>query len=129
MPNIEAADTSTSTKRIIIVDDLRNFPFGPTDDGHTFRTSEAALTWLQDDYAMTRPAKVLDELWLDFDLGGDDTAMPIALWLAEVAYYGAPYPVEKIVIHSANPVGSEAMHQTLTRFGYTAIIVDAHFGV
>ena len=69
-----------------------------------------------------------NEIWLDFDLGfvygqhefaDDSTAMPIALWLCEEAFYGRQYPVGTIYIHSMNPVGSQAMKLVLERYGYT----------
>ncbi len=122
-----------SSKAILVVDDCRNFPKSPTDMVRTVRTSAAALQFLGFDTGV-RPE--IDELWLDFDLGGVfgqlelyDTAMPVALYLAECAYYGDPYPVKEIIIHSSNPVGSEAMLQTLLRFGYNVKRQEAHFGV
>ncbi len=122
-----------TNKTILVVDDCRNFPASPTDEVHTVRTSQAALQFLGlHSGVRTR----IDELWLDFDLGGIfgrlelyDTAMPVALYLAECSYYGDPYPVNEIIIHSSNPVGSEAMLQTLCRFGYNVRRQEAHFGV
>lgn len=119
-------------KNILVVDDCRNFPFGD-DCGMTVRTSGEALSALGLD---TGGHVHLDELWLDFDLGGVfgrleryDTAMPVVLYLAELAFFGRPYPVDRIIIHSANPVGSQAMLLTLQRYGYNVTIQEAHFGV
>ena len=122
-------------KTILVVDDCRNFPPDDTCDITTARSSTEALVLLgYHDNVRSR----LDELWLDFDLGGvfgrtelfdADTAMPVALYLAELAFYGQPYPVKEIIIHSANPVGSEAMFRTLKRYGYNVRIQEAHFGV
>jgi hypothetical protein len=44
--------------------------------------------------------------------------MPVVLWLAEQTSYGHPYPVEKIVLHTQNPVGRDAMQHVLERWGY-----------
>ncbi len=46
----------------------------------------------------------LHEISLDHDLGGDDTAMPVARMIEEGAYRGE---LPRIIwhIHSANPVG------------------------
>ena len=118
-------------KRILVVDDLRNFPFAADDSGTTVRTSAEALRFL---FPMDGSREYLDELWLDFDLGDDyvkggDTAMPVALFLAESAFYGTLYPVETILIHTSNPVGREAMGMLLRRYGYNVKDVEAHFGV
>jgi hypothetical protein len=45
-----------------------------------------------------------DEVSFDHDLGGDDTAMPVAKRIEELAYLGDLEP-PKWRIHSANPVG------------------------
>lgn len=111
-------------KKIVVVDDIRNYPFTDEDEGVTLRTSQQALSYLG---YKTGIRVEIDELWLDFDLGGDDTAMPVALFLAECAYYGSPYPVKSIIIHSMNPVGSEAMRSVLARYGYDVVCQIAHF--
>lgn len=122
---------SPTKRRILVVDDTRNFPFAPDTDGTTVRTSREALDFLGKATGVDVP---LDELWLDFDLGntkqeGGGTAMPVVLHLAELAYYGHPYPVGKIFLHTANPVGRAAMGLLLSRFGYEVEETEAHFGV
>lgn len=133
MTENQAFQTISPSKTILVVDDCRNFPQSSRDLIRTCRTSQDALDFMGVENGI-RP--MVDELWLDFDLGGVsgqlelfDTAMPIALHLAECAYYGNPYPVSEIIIHSSNPVGSEAMFQTLQRFGYNVRRQEAHFGV
>lgn len=130
-------------KRILFVDDTRTFPPKPDDDVNTCRTSKAAVDELEWSIAYTTEAGPFDEIWLDFDLGGGvyerpellasrlrlyDTAMPVALWLAEQAFYGMPYKVDRIMIHTGNPVGREAMGLLLRRFGYDVVDVTPHFG-
>ena len=59
-----------------------------------------------------------DTIYLDFDLGGDDTAMPVVMWLAEEAFYGHLYSVDYIYLISDNPVGREACRLILERWKY-----------
>jgi len=106
------------SKHILFVDDTRTFPPRPEDLVTTCRASEEALVELQ------HASDPFVEIWLDFDLGGVygerdlyDTAMPVALWLAERAFDGHPYPA-KILIHTGNPIGRLAMGLLLRRLGY-----------
>ena len=52
--------------------------------------------------------------------------MPVALWLAERAFDGHPYPA-KILIHTGNPVGRLAMGLLLRRLGYDVTDVEPRF--
>jgi hypothetical protein len=114
---------------ILFVDDTRTFPDHPEDCVVTVRTAAEAIVELR------MPKVQWDEIWLDFDLGGVygqmelyDTAMPVALWLAEQAFYGCSYKVKQIMIHTGNPVGRHAMGLLLRRFGYEVIDVEPSFG-
>ena len=92
--------TSQETSRIprVVVDDLRDHP----DGAMYFRTSASAITWLQDN-----PTVVIDELWLDHDLGGlDDTIRPVVLYLEELCFNGTPIEIGCIYVHTANPTGA-----------------------
>lgn len=51
----------------------------------------------------------LDELWLDHDLGEDDTVWPVVEVLERTAFHGRPLDVGVMNIHSANPVGATKM--------------------
>jgi hypothetical protein len=93
------------TRKILVVDDLRVMSFPAT----YARTSAAALELLE-----SRP--ILDELWLDHDLGGDDTAMVVVDWLCERAFYDDPLVVGRIMVHTQNPPAGEAMVRTLARY-------------
>ena len=111
------------SKHILFVDDTRTFPDRPEDCVVTVRTSAEAIVELEGD-PRSGTSPVYQEIWLDFDLGGVygerdlyDTAMPVALWLAERALDGHPYPA-KILIHTGNPVGRLAMGLLLRRLGY-----------
>jgi len=69
----------------------------------------------------------IGELWLDHDLGGEDTTRPLALVLAEAAFNGDPLPIDVIVVHTANPVGRDWLTSTLSRWYPTSIAVPGDF--
>lgn len=54
-----------------------------------------------------------DEIWLDHDLGGDDSTMPVVDYLVERAIFEHPVAVRQIIVHTANPVGRAKIVQTL----------------
>lgn len=86
----------------LFVDDLRD----PPDDTWTVaRTSAEAL-------AIPQSGEEVTELSLDHDLGGDDTARLVVLYLAE--HGGWPAAVR---VHSANPVGVEWLSGMVERYG------------
>lgn len=93
----------------IVIDDLRTLPV----QADHLRTSQAGLDWLR-----TYDKVPLDCIWLDHDLGGEDTIMPVVDYLCELAYNGTPFPVSVIKVHSMNPVGSENVVRSLVRYGY-----------
>ncbi|MEU4792879.1 cyclic-phosphate processing receiver domain-containing protein [Micromonospora tulbaghiae] len=97
--------------RIVLVDDLRSFLDGRV--AHVARTSGAGVEALER-YRDQR----LDELWLDHDLGEDDTIWPVVEVLERAAFDGRPFDVGVVYVHSANPAGSERIMQTLRRWGY-----------
>lgn len=53
-----------------------------------------------------------EEVSFDHDLGGDDTAMPVAKRIEELAFNGERAP-PKWHVHSANPVGRKNLEATL----------------
>lgn len=76
----------------LLVDDLRSF-VDPTDTV-VARSSAAANMWLDKNQGC-----VIDELWLDYDLGGFDTGMEVVKWLA-LQFTGE---VKKVIVHSTHP--------------------------
>lgn len=107
----------------IVIDDLRSFISYPEGVLVYARTSEAGLKVLE----KYKPVGVRN-LWLDHDLGlledgNDDTIMSIVDYLAFLAHEGTPYPVEKIHIHTSNPVGRKNIKLSLDRWGYKNVIV------
>ncbi|MFE7036211.1 cyclic-phosphate processing receiver domain-containing protein [Streptomyces sp. NPDC057621] len=61
---------------------------------------------------------LIDELWLDHDLGGDDSILPVVTPLEEAAFNGRPFRIGTVYVHSANPIGAETVVRSLTRWNY-----------
>jgi NAD+-processing family protein with receiver domain len=92
----------------VLVDDLRSFRDGR--DAVVARSSAAALAVIRD-----LGDRFVDELWLDHDLGGDNTIRPVSAHLEEIAYFGKPMRVGVIYVHSANAGAAEAVLKGLIR--------------
>ena len=97
--------------RIVLVDDLRSFVDGRL--AQVARTSAAGVEVL----ARHRGQR-LDELWLDHDLGEDDTIWPVVEVLERAAFEDHPFEIGVVYVHSANPAGAEKILQALRRWGY-----------
>ena len=96
---------------IVLIDDLRSFVDGRS--AEVARTSSAGVELL-DRHRSHR----LDELWLDHDLGDEDTIWPVVEVLEQAAFECRPFDVGVVVIHSANPAGAATMAQPLRRWNY-----------
>lgn len=103
--------------RVLLVDDLRSFVDGRK--AEVARTSAAGVELLER-YRRER----LDELWLDHDLGDDDTIWPVVDVLERAAFDGRPFDIGVVNIHSANPAGVTKMVQALRRWGYRVRIAS-----
>lgn len=80
---------------ILLIDDMRSFA-----DGRVCvvaRSSRAAIRWLEEN-----PDQVLDELWLDCELGGFDNGLNVARYFTVTKR-----PIERLIMHSTHP---EAEH-------------------
>src|SRR4051812_20467094 len=84
---------------VVLVDDLRSFLDGRR--AQVARTSAAGVELLVQ-YRDRR----LDELWLDHDLGADDTVWPVVELLERAAFDDRRFDIGVINVHSANPVGA-----------------------
>ncbi|MEH0938654.1 cyclic-phosphate processing receiver domain-containing protein [Micromonospora psammae] len=102
---------SEKSPRIVLVDDLRAFVDGRV--AQVARTSAAGVQALE-----RHRGERLDELWLDHDLGGDDTIWPVVEVLEQAAFEERPFDIGVVYIHSANPVGAMKVMQALRRWGY-----------
>nr|WP_112734902.1 cyclic-phosphate processing receiver domain-containing protein [Micromonospora noduli] len=98
-------------RTIVMVDDLRSFVDGRI--AEVARTSDAGVELL----GRYRDRR-LDELWLDHDLGGDDTIWPVVEVLERAAFDKRPLDVGVINVHSANPAGAAKVALVLRRWGY-----------
>jgi hypothetical protein len=109
--------------RIVLIDDLRSFVDG--------RPAQVARTSVEGVEALERHrARRLDELWLDHDLGGEDTIWPVVELLERAAFDGDPFDIGTIYVHSANPPGAAKIRQALERWGYHVRVVSGspHLG-
>jgi hypothetical protein len=106
-----AAMGSVPGRVVILVDDLRSFVDG--------RSAEVARTSAEGIAVLERHREQrIDELWLDHDLGGDDTIWPVVELLELAAFEGRPFDIGVVLVHSANPPGGAKMLQALRRWGY-----------
>ena len=96
---------------VILIDDLRSFVDGRP--AEVARTSAGGVELLR-----RHRAHRIDELWLDHDLGGDDTIWPVVELLELAAFEEQPFDIGAVLIHSANPPGGAKMLQVLRRWGY-----------
>jgi hypothetical protein len=96
---------------VVLVDDLRSFLDGRV--AHVARTSRAAIEALE-----RHRRQRLDELWLDHDLGEEDTIWPVVEVLERAAFEERPFDIGVVYVHSANPAGAEKIMQALRRWGY-----------
>ena len=94
---------------ILGIDDLRPLP-GAT---RIARTSREGIQLLQE-----HRDSFVDELWLDHDLGGDDSILPVVTLMEEAAFGGRPFHIGTVFVHSANPIGAETVVRALTRWNY-----------
>lgn len=103
---------------IVVIDDER-IPLQGTDTGDgdiivtLYKNSTDGLAALKQWH---ETGTLLDELWLDHDLGYDDThefgfdtIMPVVLWLEEMGNAGTPLNVQWIFVHTANIAAAPRM--------------------
>jgi hypothetical protein len=96
---------------VVLIDDLRSFLDGRP--ALIARTSADGVALLE-----RHRAERLEELWLDHDLGGDDTIWPVVEVLERAAFEEHPFNIGTIYVHSANPAGSARLVQVLRHWGY-----------
>lgn len=108
---------------IVIIDDERTFSTLLSHDIVHLRSSDEAVAWLgkwwSDNWSRPLGSEtvVIDELWFDHDLGGEDTAVPVARYLNTLAHHVDRLPIGRILIHSQNPVGSKNLWGWLSGVG------------
>ncbi|MGW5529360.1 cyclic-phosphate processing receiver domain-containing protein [Streptomyces xanthochromogenes] len=97
------------TPVILGIDDLRALPRAT----RIARTSREGVELL-----LEHRDRFVDELWLDHDLGGDDSILPVVTVMEEAAFHGRPFRIGTVFVHSANPIGAETVVRSLTRWNY-----------
>lgn len=102
-------ESPVPTPVILGIDDLRPLPWAT----RIARTSGEGVKLLQE-----HRDSFIDELWLDHDLGGDDSILPVVTLMEEAAFNGRPFRVGTVFVHSANPIGAETVVRSLTRWNY-----------
>jgi len=102
-------EPAASSPIILGIDDLRPLPRTT----RIARTSAEGLRLLEEHRDL-----FISELWLDHDLGGDDSILPVVTLLEEAAFNGQPFQIRTIFVHSANPSGAETVVRVLTRWDY-----------
>lgn len=112
---------------IVVVDDLRRFPvYEDMGEVRYAREEEAGIALLEE---LCSAGGHIDLLSLDHDLGPSAAGpprdiRPLVLWIVERCVWGHEPDIGRIVAHSANPVGSRFIAQSLQRW-YDVSIADA----
>lgn len=104
----------------IIVDDLRSFVESQETDVVCRDVTQGQLAL----FTAAQLEKVIDELWLDHDLGkacfaGDTTIMPLVTWLEENRDELLNY-VRRVYVHTSNAGAARKMVTALDGAGYHA---------
>lgn len=99
---------------ILVVDDLRVFPFHAV----YARTSDVAVLALD-------TVNQLDELWLDHDLGGEDTTMRVVDYLMERGFYDWLLPIGRVFVHTDNTPAGDTIVRCLRNYYPNIVRVDA----
>lgn len=105
--------SGTSPPVTVLIDDTRDFK--DHRPALVARTSSDALTLLA-----SLNEQRIDELWLDYDLIGDDTAQPVVDHLVACAVAGQPIDVARINVHSSNIIDGHRICAELDTAGYLA---------
>lgn len=105
---------------ILVVDDTRKFIKPLRDEDYLMEVEHSwdAIAHIRD--------MVPDEIWLDFDLHGDDKGSNIARFVRDNKD-GLDYSDTLFIIHSANTSGRMSMRDILKDAGITAIMTDLTF--
>jgi len=97
----------------VLIDDVRSFR--DARPALVARTSAAGVVLLES----LRPTLIQD-LWLDHDLGGEDTIWPVLRLLEDASLRGSPFDIGTVRIHAARSGPAHRMGVSLRRAGYRA---------
>lgn len=117
---------------MVVIDDLRSFRNEETllASGTNLRYARTSAEGIQILTELIEAGTVVDEVWLDHDLGEDDTArygfdtiMPVVAWLEELGYNAERAElVGHVVIHTANVSAVPAMNAALRPYFKTSTV-------
>ncbi len=88
---------------VLFIDDVRT----PAFDAVVVRNLDEAFRCIDNTW---------DEVWLDHDLGGEETIRPLVKYIYRRAQYEQPLPIRAIYVHTMNPVGAEWMVSVLSKY-------------
>jgi len=114
---------------VVLIDDLRSFK--ERKPATVIRTAAESLSWVE----TLSPEDSIGELWLDHDLGEDQFGIPTSIMpfvskLEELAFFDKAPEIEKIWVHTSNPVGGKQIEQALGRFFNTSkVYAGVYFNV
>lgn len=97
---------------ILVVDDDRIFPWTVKDKHFIIyeRSSRDAIAFMARFWAyfyLIPDNERMHELWLDHDLGNNDTIKLVVDFLLFVHHAGFPFPVDHVHVHSMNASGAD----------------------
>ncbi|MCW2599598.1 MAG: hypothetical protein JWM02_1427 [Frankiales bacterium] len=106
--------------QVVLIDDVRSFR--DRRECLVARTAAYGVALLQTLYVSKQR---IDELWLDHDLGRDDTIWPVVRLLEDAALAGRVWDIGVVKIHAARSGPAHRMGISLRRAGYaTDRVVD-----
>lgn len=76
---------------------------------------------------------IIKELWLDHDLGGEDSIRPVVEYIERNVFNGTPLDIAVVYVHTANPVGADRIvksnlmqHYVVRRVGLDCFLDRGH---
>lgn len=112
-----------TTRLIVVIDDERTFTDESFNNAIYLRTESEAILWIAKWYSHNMDVpyggeKVIEEIWFDHDLGENQgTGLAVAKFFRRMCQSlvscPMPLPVEKVFVHSQNPVGAQAIYEEL----------------
>lgn len=99
----------------VLVDDIRRFTDGR--ECILCRDSDDAVITLEH---LRDAATCVDELWLDYDLGGGRDVRPVLAALEKWSHEGQPLAVGRVLVHTSSSSGAALIKEACERLGYPA---------
>lgn len=107
---------------IVLIDAQRDFLI-PKPDTQILRTLDAALEWLKS----TPAGAVVDQLWMDHDLGATCTTIPVIALLEERYWEGSALQIRTLFVHATNRVGRDSIVRALSPYAPVIRVPFDHY--